>query len=115
MSIADFNKAVAAIDSGSTIELSDLIVKHPDLIKCRFLNNQEGYFKDPYLLWFVADNPIRTGKLPSDIVEITHLLLKSVRNETHDTYLQQIDYALMLVASGRTPRDSGMQMEMIDL
>ena len=25
----------------------------------------EGYFKQPYLLWFVAENPIRHEKLPS--------------------------------------------------
>jgi hypothetical protein len=113
--IADFHQAVAAIDSGRTIELFDLISKHPGLIRYRLPNNEEGYFKDPYLLWFVADNPIRTGKLSTNILEITHQLVQVVKREALDTYQHQIDYTVGLVASGRTARECGVQIEMIDL
>ena len=110
-----FRQAVAAIDSGRTTELLDLIAKHPDLVKDRLRNTQKGYFKNPYLLWFVADNPIRTGKLPLNIVEITRLLAQAVKRHAPDTYQHQIDYTLCLVASGRTPRECGVQIAMIDL
>jgi len=113
--IADFHQAVAAIDSGRTIELFNLLSKHPGLIRYRLPNNEEGYFKDPYLLWFVADNPIRTGMLSPNILETTRQLVQIVKREAPDTYQHQIDYTVGLVASGRTARECGVQIEMIDL
>jgi len=115
--ITDFpaHEAITAIDSGRTTELLDLIDKHPDLVRERFHNAEEGYFKDPYLLWFVADNPIRIDKLPPNIVEITRLLVEAVKREAPDTCQQQIDYTLGLVASGRIPRECGVQIAMLDL
>lgn len=113
--MADFHSAIAAIDAGRITELANLISRHPNLVKDKLRANGEGYFKDPYLLWFVADNPIRMNKLPSNIMEITRLLVTAVKCEAPDTYQHQIDYTLGLVASGRTPRESGVQIGMIDL
>jgi hypothetical protein len=115
--ITDFTarQAVAAIDSGRTTELLDLIGKQPGLVKDRLRTAWEGYFKDPYLLWFVADNPIRINKLPENIVELTRLLVQAVKREAPATFQQQIDYTLGLVASGRIPRECGVQIAMIDL
>lgn len=95
-----FLRALAAIDSGRTAELVDLIYKHRWLVKDRMHNYEEGYFKDPYLLWFVADNPVRVSKLPDNIIEITSELIRAVKLEASDTYQYQIDYTLCLVASG---------------
>jgi len=108
-------QAIAAIDSGSIAELLDLIDKQPRLVKDRLRNHDEGYFKDPYLLWFVADNPIRVGKLPHNITEITRGLARAVKRLAPDTCQYQLDYALGLVASGRTPHECGVQIAMIDL
>ncbi|GAA3917149.1 hypothetical protein GO495_19970 [Chitinophaga oryziterrae] len=113
--IADFHRSIAAIDSGRTAELADLISKHPDLVKDRLHTEGQGYFKDPYLLWFVADNPIRIDKLPPNIIEITRLLADAVKYEAPDTYQDQIDHTLGLVVSGRIPRECGVQIAMIDL
>lgn len=36
----------------------ELIELHPYLVDDKLQNNSNGYFKNPYLLWFVADNPM---------------------------------------------------------
>jgi len=115
--IADplFLQAVKAIDTGNIPELEDLIINHPRLVTNRLPTNSEGYFKDPYLLWFVADNPIRIEKLPANIVHVTDLLVRAVKREAPATSQQQIDYTLGLVATGRIPRECGVQLAMIDL
>ena len=117
MDIADsrFLKALAAIDSGRTSELLDLINKYPELVKHRISNDEEGYFKDPYLLWFVAGNPIRVDKLPDNIMEVTRELIYAVKREAPDTYQYQVDYTLGLVSSGHITRECGAQIAMIDL
>jgi len=110
-----FLQAVEAIDSGDTVKLEDLIASHPYLVKDRLLTTEEGYFKDPYLLWFVADNPIRIDKMPVNVLEITRILVQAVKREAPDTYNDQITYALGLVATGRIPHECGVQIAMMDL
>jgi len=68
-----------------------------------------NYFRNPTVLEFVAENPVRCGTLPKNIVEITKVILDagvepSALNET-----------LMLVATGSVPRESGVQIPLIDL
>ncbi|MGC4021453.1 MAG: ankyrin repeat domain-containing protein [Cyclobacteriaceae bacterium] len=77
--------------------------------------NEEGYFKDPYLLWFVADNPIRHEKLPANIVEVTKTILKVLQKAQVDNYQHQIDYALGLVATGRIPKECSVQIPLMEL
>ena len=110
-----FLQAVEAINNGDTAELGDLIAMHPYLVKERLCTTEEGYFKDPYLLWFVADNPIRIDKMPANILEITSMLVQAVKREAPDTYSDQITYTLGLAATGRIPRDCGVQIAMMDL
>lgn len=113
--ITDFQRAVAAIDSGNTTELLALISQDPWLVTDRLSGAGEGYFKDPYLLWFVADNPIRAEKVPPNMVEITRLLVDAVKQAATETCQHQVDYTLALVASGRVVRECGVQIGMIDL
>lgn len=110
-----FRKAVEAIDSGNTTLLKRLLDDHPQLAGKRLDVPIEGYFQHPYLLWFVADNPIRNERLPSNIVEITRLLTESARQNANESFQQQIDYTLGLVATGRIPKECGVQIELIDL
>ena len=110
-----FRQAVEAIDRGDIITLEDLVTKNLRLIHDRLNYPEPGYFKDPYLLWFVADNPIRTGKLAVNIVDITRLLIGFAKNEAADTAQMQLDYTLGLVATGRIPKECGVQIEMIDV
>jgi peptide-methionine (S)-S-oxide reductase len=110
-----FREAVEAIDSGNTSSLQHLLNKNPQLVSRRLDSPDEGYFRHPYLLWFVADNPIRHEKLPANIVDVTRILIDVVRSNAADSFQQQIDYTLGLVATGRIPRESGVQNEWIDL
>ncbi|MBS1525229.1 MAG: ankyrin repeat domain-containing protein [Bacteroidetes bacterium] len=109
-----FRRAVEAIDSGDLGLLQELVGKHPSLVTARLDSPTGDYFDSPYLLWFVADNPIRSGELPHNIVEITAMLADSVKRYAPETAQQQLDYALGLVATGRTPHESGRQLGMMD-
>jgi Ankyrin repeats (3 copies) len=110
-----FLEAVEAIDIGNIPALERLISEHPRLVRERLKTPENGYFKDPYLLWFVADNPIRIQKLPPNIIDVTRLLVKAVQREAADSLQQQLDYTLGLVGTGRIPRESGMQIGLMDL
>jgi len=110
-----FREAVEAIDSGNIAALQELLEKNPSLVTKRMDTPAEGYFKHPYLLWFVADNPIRQEKLPANIVDITSLLIKFVRQNAKESFQEQIDYTFGLVETGRIPCECGVQIDLIDL
>ena len=67
-----FCAAVSAIDAGDVVEVERLVTAHPALVRDRleapgaWLRDTvgdalEGFFQKPYLLWFVAEDPVRTG------------------------------------------------------
>ena len=110
-----FREAVGAIDAGDVAALERLLAVHPRLVRDRIDGGGEGYFRDPYLLWFVAENPVRNGTLPANIAEVTRTILRAAKSESPETFQEQIDYALGLVCSGRVPRESGVQGPLIDV
>src|SRR4030095_9795795 len=110
-----FREAVQAIETGNISLLQDLLNMNSVLISRRLDAPTEGYFEHPYLMWFVADNPIRHEKLPGNIVDITKVLIEAAKKNAIDSYQRQVDYTLGLVATGRIPRESGVQIEWIDL
>jgi len=110
-----FLQAVEAIDAGNIPLLTQFLSANPYLVTERSAVPAEGYFKNPYLLWFVADNPIRVERLPSNIVEVTKLIIGFIEKESRGTLLKQLNYTLGLVATGRVPRDCGVQIALIDL
>lgn len=120
-----FREAVSYIDAGQLSELQSLLVAHPLLVAKRLESAGdwlrslvdgalEGYFKDPYLLWFVAENPIRHERLPANIAEITAAIVAAAKKEAVDSLQQQLDYALGLVVTGRVPREAGVQLQLMD-
>ncbi|PWU03534.1 MAG: hypothetical protein C5B52_03185 [Bacteroidetes bacterium] len=115
--IADplFRRAVEAIDSGNIALLQEILESNPKIVSQRLDTPANGYFQHPYLIWFVADNPIRHEKLPANIVEITRLLIKYIREYAPETFEHQINYTFGLVETGRIPRESGVQIELLDL
>ena len=108
---ADFRHAVDLLDSGDVEALRAHLAGHPQLIRQHIAIDGSNYFKNPTLLEFVAENPIRQGTLPANIVEIAKVILEAgakgdqrVLNET-----------LGLVSSGRIARERGAQVPLIDL
>ena len=107
-------EAVSAIATGDVGALERLLAAHPELTRDR-IEGGEGYFRRPYLLWFIAENPVRNGRLPGNIAEVTRAILRAARSARADSIQEQIDYALALVCSGRVARECGVQRELIDV
>lgn len=108
-----FDEAIAAIDAGDAAALERLLEEDPQLARTRRDEPADGYFARPYLLWFVAENPIRNGKLPPNIADVARAIVRAIGGD--DTRQEQLDGAVGLVATGRVPRESGVQLELIDL
>jgi hypothetical protein len=107
-----FQNAVDVIDSGDADRLERLLTEDPGLVRDRVAGGA-GYFRRPYLLWFVAENPVRNGRLPANIAAVTRVILLAA--EGVESRQEQIDYALALVCSGRVARECGVQRELIDV
>jgi len=107
-------EAVAAIDAGDVSAVERLLATHPNLVRDR-IDYGEGYFRQPYLLWFVAENPVRNGKLPRNIAQVTRVILRAAEGRRVDSLREQLDVALGLVCSGRVARECGVQRELIDV
>jgi len=53
--------------------------------------------------------------LPGNILAITGLLIEKAKEYASDSFQSQIDYTLELVATGRIPRDCGVQVSLMDM
>lgn len=111
-----FREAVQAIDLGAVVELQRILEQYPQLTTTRLPTpSNEGYFKNPYLLWFVANNPIRNQHLPSSILEITELIIECLQGCKNEHYQFIMDYTLGLVSTGRIVRETGVQIQLMKL
>lgn len=106
--------AVSAMDHGDLGELDEILSRHPGLLQQRF-DCGSGYFERPYLLWFVAGNPVRIERLPENAAAVARMVMDRARGSGVATVQEQVDYTLSLVCSGRVPRESGVQLELIDV
>jgi peptide-methionine (S)-S-oxide reductase len=121
-----FREAVACIDAGDAGALGRLVAAHPQLVRERlespgpWLRERvgaalDGFFKRPYLLWFVAEDPVRNGKLPANIVEVARAIIDAARRDNVSSLKEQLDYALSLVCWSWIARECGVQIELIDV
>jgi hypothetical protein len=106
---AAFHRAVELLDAGDAAGLRAHLNQHPNLVHQRVTFEGGNYFRNPTLLEFVAENPVRHGTLPDNIGEVAKIILDagvdpSALNET-----------LMLVSTGSVPRECGRQLPLIDL
>jgi hypothetical protein len=104
-----FRRAVALIDTGDVTGLRAHLDRHPGLALQRVTFEGGNYFRNPTLLEFIAENPVRHGTLPDNIVEVAKAILDagvepSAPNE-----------ALMLAATGSVARECGKQLPLIAL
>ena len=121
-----FREAVSAIDAGEVGELERLLAAHPDLVRERLEfpgdwlrtkigNALEEFFRQPYLLWFVAEDPVRNDKLPANIAQVARTIILAAKRERVGTLQEQLDYALRLVAWSWVARKCEVQIELIDV
>jgi Ankyrin repeats (3 copies) len=104
-----FRRAVELLDAADAAGLRAYLNQHPKLAQQRVLFEGGNYFRNPTLLEFIAENPVRRGKLPTNIVEVAQVIL--------DAGVEQaaLDETLRLVATGSVPRECGVQIPLIDL
>lgn len=121
-----FQRAVSAIDTGDVGELERLITVDRRLVRERlntpgaWLRDKvgdalDGFFERPYLLWFVAEDPVRNGRLPANIADVTRAIIRAAEREGVETLREQLDYALKLVSWSWIARDCNVQIELIDV
>ena len=104
-----FRRAVDLLDAGDVAGLRAHLKHHPNLVRQRVVFEGGNYFRNPTLLEFAAENPIRHGKLPGNILEVVKVVLdagveKSTLNET-----------LALVSTGSVSHECRVQVPLIDL
>jgi hypothetical protein len=104
-----FRRAVELLDAGDAEGLRAHLKQHPDLARRHVAFEGGNYFRNPTLLEFVAENPVRHGKLPKNIVEITKVILDAGVEQS------SLNETLLLVATGRIPRECGVQKDLINL
>jgi peptide-methionine (S)-S-oxide reductase len=121
-----FREAVAAIDRGDLPKLEGLLAAHPELVSRRlaapgeWLRGQvggalDGFFHEPYLLWFVAEDPVRNGKLPENIAAVARAIVAAARRHAADSFQEQIDTALQLTSWSWIARECGVQIALMDV
>ena len=121
-----FREAVAAIDSGDVAKVERLTREHPSLLRERlrspgpWLRDKvgsaiDGFFKKPYLLWFVAEDPVRNDTLPANIPQVAASIIDAARQANVASLQEQLDYALSLVAWSWVADRCGVQLPLIDV
>ena len=118
-----FQQAVALIGAGDVPALDRLLTDHPELARERltvagpWLRDKagralDGFFKDPYLLWFVSEDVPVLGRLPKNIAEVTRAILRSARGVP--SLQEQLDFTLQLVCWSGVAQRCGVQIELLD-
>jgi hypothetical protein len=108
---AAFRLAVELLDAGDEAALRGHLEKHPYLSHQHVLFEGGNYFRNPTLLEFAAENPVRHGTLPANIVQVAEVILEAGAKDNPSA----LNETLGLVCSGRVPRESGVQLPLIDL
>jgi hypothetical protein len=120
-----FQQAVTAIDHGDINTLQQLLVDHPELVRERlhspgaWLREQigqalDGFFKNPYLLWFVTEDVVRNDTLPTNIVEVTNTIIQAMKQHQVDSMQEQLDFTLLLTAWSGVAHRCNVQIPLMD-
>ena len=120
-----FREAVMAIDAGDVAALERLLRQHPELVCERltepgdWVRNQigqalNGFFKDPYLLWFVTEDAVRTGQLSANVGAVTRTIIEAARQADASDLQQQLDSTFHFAVCSPIGRDNGRQLELLD-
>lgn len=122
---ARFEAAVLAIDSGDVARLERMLAADPSLVRERLESPGEwlraqvgdaldGFFERPYLLWFVAEDPVRNGTLPPNIAHVARAIIGAAKRANVENLQEQLDYALALVCWSPVAPRCGVQLQLLD-
>lgn len=121
-----FRDAVAEIDAGDVPALERRLRAHPELVRERleapgaWLRDVvggalDGFFARPYLLWFVAEDPVRRDTMPTNAADVAQAIVRAVDRDSPASRQEQIDYALRLVAWSWVAARCGVQRALADV
>ena len=121
-----FRQAVAAIDAGDPVLLERLLAEHPRLVRDRLESPGEwlraqigpaldGFFKHPYLLWFVTEDAVRTGQLSAKVADVARVIIRAARRAGVTDLQQQLDSTLHFTVCSPIGREDGRQLELLDV
>lgn len=106
----NFRAAVKALHAGDVAALSRLLDAHPNLLHDRAIEPDcypPGYFNDPKLFWFIANNPNLRRRVAPRIVESTSAMIERGVEKS------DLDYTLMLVMTNGQAKPADHQAELI--
>ena len=106
-----FRRAVDLLDDGDVDGLRKHLADYPNLVRERVTFEGGNYFRNPTLLEFVAENPVRHDSLPPNIVAIAELILDAGAKSDQRGVVSTLE----LVSSGRVARECEVQIPLIDL
>lgn len=120
-----FRAAVRAMDAGDLEALGHEVRQCPALLAERLEvpgawlraavgDALGGFFARPYLLWFIAEDPTRTGRVPDNAAELIRALTGWAREAGVASLQEQVDGALRLVCWSGVAAREGQQLAMID-
>ena len=75
----------------------------------------DGFFARPWLLWFVAEDPVRSGRLADNVGAMARSIVDAARREGVGSLQEQLDTALRLVSWSWIARECGVQIALIDV
>lgn len=121
-----FRAAVALMDDGDVAALERVVADDPALVRERLVEPGpwlrdvvngalDHFFRAPYLLWFVAEDPVRRGTLPGNAPAIAATLVAAIDRCAPESRQEQLDHALRLVAWSWIARDAGVQHSLIEM
>jgi peptide-methionine (S)-S-oxide reductase len=121
-----FREAVAAIDAGDAVALERLLAEHPRLVRDRlkspgeWLRRQiggalDGFFRHPYLLWFVTEDAVRIGRLSENVAGVARVIIEAARRAGVADLQEQLDSTLHFTVCSPVGREDGRQLELLDV
>ena len=121
-----FQQAVNAIDAGDVPGVERLLAEHPRLVRDRlkspgkWVREQigralDGFFKHPYLLWFVTEDAVRTGQLSANVADIARAIIRAGKRTGVTDLQHQLDSTLHFTVCSPIGREDGRQLELLDV